>query len=63
MVGTVAGHPKLVALTGGFKVSFGLAHSLADAALQAVCGKAPDVPRSFQLQEHVNIAMAGIGKF
>jgi hypothetical protein len=50
-------------LTGGFKVSFGLAHFLADAALQAVCGKAPDVPRSFQLQEHVNIAMAGIGKF
>ncbi|MCW8283605.1 MULTISPECIES: NAD(P)/FAD-dependent oxidoreductase [Agrobacterium] len=63
MVGTVAGHPKLVALTGGFKVSFGLAHSLADTALQAVCGKAPDVPRSFELQEHVNIAMAGIGKF
>ncbi|MCZ4428298.1 FAD-binding oxidoreductase [Agrobacterium sp. SOY23] len=63
MVGAITGHPKLVALSGGFKVSFGLAHFLADAALQAVCGKEPAVPSSFRVQEHVSIAVADFRKF
>ncbi|MGV2138303.1 MULTISPECIES: NAD(P)/FAD-dependent oxidoreductase [Rhizobium/Agrobacterium group] len=57
MVGTLSEYPRLVALSGGFKVSFGLAHYLADAALQAVCGHTPDVPSGFRLQEHVSIAV------
>ncbi|WP_152643175.1 NAD(P)/FAD-dependent oxidoreductase [Rhizobium nepotum] len=56
MVGSVADHPKLVALSGGFKVSFGIAHFLADAALQVVCGHTPVIPSGFRLQEHVSIA-------
>ncbi|MGG2476704.1 D-amino-acid oxidase, partial [Rhizobium sp. BR5] len=48
--------PKLVALSGGFKVSFGIAHFLADAALQTVCGHTPVIPSGFRLQEHVSIA-------
>ncbi|WP_281037172.1 MULTISPECIES: FAD-binding oxidoreductase [unclassified Rhizobium] len=56
MVGALSEYPKLVALSGGFKVSFGLAHFLADAALQAVCGHTFDVPSGFRLQEHVSIA-------
>ncbi len=63
MVGVLPGHPKLVALTGGFKVSFGLAHFLADAALQTVCGHTPVIPSGFRLQEHVSIAVADFRKF
>lgn len=63
MVGAVAGTAKLVALSGGFKVSFGLAHFLADAALQAVCGHTPVIPSGFRLQEHVSIAVPDFRKF
>ncbi|RKF29538.1 D-amino-acid oxidase [Agrobacterium deltaense] len=63
MVGTIPGHPRLVALTGGFKVSFGLAHFLADAALQTVCGHTPVIPSGFHLQQHVSIAVADFRKF
>ncbi|XHE12274.1 FAD-binding oxidoreductase [Agrobacterium deltaense] len=63
MVGSVAGHSKLVALSGGFKVSFGLAHFLADAALQTVCGHTPVIPPGFRLQEHVSIADTDFRKF
>ncbi|MCZ7497813.1 FAD-binding oxidoreductase [Agrobacterium rhizogenes] len=63
MVGTIPGHPTLVALTGGFKVSFGLAHFLADAALQTVCGHTPVIPSGFRLQQHVSIAAADFRKF
>ncbi|MGI8396894.1 NAD(P)/FAD-dependent oxidoreductase [Agrobacterium deltaense] len=63
MVGTIPGHPRLVALTGGFKVSFGLAHFLADAALQTVCGHTPVIPSGFHLQQHVSIAAADFRKF
>ncbi len=63
MVGAVAGTAKLVALSGGFKVSFGLAHFLADAALQVVCDHTPVIPSGFLLQEHVSIAVPDFRKF
>lgn len=63
MVGAVAGAAKLVALSGGFKVSFGLAHFLADAALETVCGHTPVIPSGFRLQEHVSIAVPDFRKF
>ena len=63
MVGAVAGAAKLVALSGGFKVSFGLAHFLADAALETVCGHTPVIPSGFHLQQHVSIAVAAFRKF
>ena len=62
MVGALPDHPKLVALSGGFKVSFGLAHFLADAALQTVCGHTPVIPSGFHLQQHVSIASADFRK-
>ncbi|UHS57244.1 NAD(P)/FAD-dependent oxidoreductase [Agrobacterium vaccinii] len=55
MVGRHPDHPRIVALTGGFKVSFGLAHRLADAALDAVLGKVADVPDSFTLDDHIRV--------
>ncbi|MDQ1186715.1 NAD(P)/FAD-dependent oxidoreductase [Agrobacterium larrymoorei] len=53
MVGVHPERPEFVALTGGFKVSFGLAHRLADAALCAVQGKDMDVPSSFRSEAHL----------
>lgn len=56
MVGSLPDHPRLVALTGGFKVSFGLAHRLADAALSVVQGVEPELPKSFLLESHIAVA-------
>lgn len=56
MVGTHPDSPRIVALTGGFKVSFGLAHRLADAALDTVLGKVPDVPAGFTLEDHIRVS-------
>ncbi|SCX06598.1 NAD(P)/FAD-dependent oxidoreductase [Agrobacterium rosae] len=55
MIGPHPDHPRVVALTGGFKVSFGLAHRLADAALDVVLGKPMDVPPSFTLDDHIRV--------
>jgi glycine/D-amino acid oxidase-like deaminating enzyme len=55
MVGVHPEHSRIVALTGGFKVSFGLAHRLADAALNAVQGRALDVPTSFTTEDHIHV--------
>jgi glycine oxidase len=58
MVGTHPDHPRLIALTGGFKVSFGLAHRLAEAAVR----EAMEIPCSFKLPQgfalsnHITVA-------
>ncbi|TIX88413.1 FAD-binding oxidoreductase [Rhizobium sp. P44RR-XXIV] len=52
MVGAHPVHPSLIALTGGFKVSFGLAHRLAEAA---VC-EAVDMPSCFKLPQTFTLA-------
>ena len=56
MVGAHPDHAEIVALTGGFKVSFGLAHRLANAALCAVQGQDMDVPSSFRTETHLALA-------
>lgn len=56
MVGEHPDHCNVIALTGGFKVSFGLAHRLADAALQVVEGGTPVLPASFHLSSHIAVA-------
>ncbi|MCF6367524.1 NAD(P)/FAD-dependent oxidoreductase [Rhizobium halophilum] len=56
MVGPHPDHPDLIALTGGFKVSFGIAHRLADAALSAMVGRPMDVPASFTFASHLALA-------
>lgn len=54
LVGPLAGAERIIALTGGFKVSFGIAHRLADAALQSVLGAADvDIPPSFRVAHHL----------
>lgn len=56
MVGPHPDFPQVIALTGGFKVSFGLAHRLADAALAGVTGQAAELPSSFTLSHHLQVA-------
>lgn len=53
MVGPHPDHHKVIALTGGFKVSFGLAHKLAEAALRPVNGEEMQLPGSFSLENHL----------
>jgi glycine oxidase len=57
MVGPHPDHPRLVALTGGFKVSFGLAHHLAAAALRAIEGGEMNLPPGFTLDSHLAVAI------
>ncbi|MBB4291045.1 glycine/D-amino acid oxidase-like deaminating enzyme [Rhizobium leguminosarum] len=58
MIGRYPDHPRLIALTGGFKVSFGLAHRLAEAAIciagDADCGFL--LPESFAISNHIAAA-------
>jgi glycine oxidase len=55
----VGPHPeagRVIALTGGFKVSFGLAHVLARAAIGSVLGCKADLPESFSTVHHLGVA-------
>ncbi|KPH08432.1 FAD-binding oxidoreductase [Rhizobium acidisoli] len=58
MIGRHPDHPRLIALTGGFKVSFGLAHRLAEAAIciagDTDCGFL--LPESFGISGHIAAA-------
>lgn len=56
LVGVMPGQPRIIALAGGFKVSFGIAHRLAEAALDAAEGRVPDVPESFLPESHIALA-------
>ncbi|NLR96840.1 FAD-binding oxidoreductase [Rhizobium sp. P38BS-XIX] len=57
MVGAHPEHASLIALTGGFKVSFGLAHRLAESAVHEAIG-APcrfTLPHNFTLASHIAV--------
>jgi glycine oxidase len=57
MVGAHPDYPSLIALTGGFKVSFGLAHRLAEAAVREAVGTPGcfNLPPSFTLASHISV--------
>jgi glycine oxidase len=44
MIGSHPDHANLLALTGGFKVSFGLAHRLAEAVVRMAAGEECGLP-------------------
>lgn len=58
MVGAHPSHQSLLALTGGFKVSFGLAHRLAEWVVAGAAGHTPpfELPESFHFSSHVSVA-------
>ncbi len=56
MVGRHPDFEKLHILTGGFKISFGLAHRLAEGVIGEICGRADKgLPQSFRCQEHFSL--------
>jgi glycine/D-amino acid oxidase-like deaminating enzyme len=56
MVGPHPEAERVVALTGGFKVSFGLAHVLARAAVASILGRSAALPESFSTAHHLSVA-------
>ncbi|OJF95541.1 NAD(P)/FAD-dependent oxidoreductase [Pararhizobium antarcticum] len=60
MVGRHPDFHKLLTLTGGFKVSFGLAHRLAASVIADINGQESiDLPESFRCREHVTLLKTG----
>ncbi|MFD1746057.1 NAD(P)/FAD-dependent oxidoreductase [Rhizobium helianthi] len=59
MIGPHPEAPRVLALTGGFKVSFGLAHRLADAVLAPFSGAVIDTPDNYWLESHLKVAESG----
>ena len=58
MVGRLPGHANVSVLTGGFKVSFGIAHSLAAHLITAIGDNryATGLPPSFSPESHLKEA-------
>lgn len=58
MVGSLPGHARISVLTGGFKVSFGIAHSLAAALVEAIAAERPvcALPDGFSPRSHLEEA-------
>lgn len=53
MLGPVLSAPHVLAMAGGFKISFGIAHRMADCLIARVTGtKGPDVPDNFAVESH-----------
>ncbi len=53
VVGLMPGAPNTIVATGGFKITLGIAHKMADAALNLATGNACDLPRSFTVEAHI----------
>ena len=56
MVGRHPDHANISLMTGGFKVSFGMAHGLAREVLNEIKGSTLDVPPSFTVSAHLDEA-------
>ncbi|MBU4527652.1 MAG: FAD-binding oxidoreductase [Hoeflea sp.] len=53
MLGPVPGAPNVLAMAGGFKISFGIAHRMADCLVAGITGSAgPAIPQSFAVEYH-----------
>ncbi len=53
MIGTLPGHPDAIVATGGFKITFAIAHLMARDALAASSGEAVQIPDSFRIEAHL----------
>ena len=56
MIGRHPDHPRLHTLTGGFKISFGLAHRLAASVIGEIAGQADAaLPETFRCANHFSL--------
>lgn len=54
MLGPIPGAPGVLAMAGGFKISFGIAHRMADCLVTGITGEAaPETPQSFSVAYHM----------
>ncbi|MBB1248399.1 FAD-binding oxidoreductase [Rhizobium sp. G21] len=54
MLGLLPDCANILAMTGGFKISFGVAHALADALIDVIEGREPErLPESFRTEAHL----------
>ncbi|WP_246660473.1 FAD-dependent oxidoreductase [Nitratireductor sp. XY-223] len=57
MIGAVPGHRNATVATGGFKITFGIAHKMAACALEvALDGRCDALPESFRIETHLQKA-------
>ncbi|MCH9808876.1 MAG: FAD-binding oxidoreductase [Alphaproteobacteria bacterium] len=52
IIGALPEVPRIVVASGGFKISFGIAHKMADAALGFITGETPSLPVNFKVETH-----------
>jgi glycine oxidase len=63
MAGRHPDHPRIHALTGGFKISFGIAHRLASAVISEICGETDkSLPASFRCRAHFDLLVSDKAK-
>ncbi|MCV0429722.1 MAG: FAD-binding oxidoreductase [Roseibium sp.] len=57
LIGQLPGHDAVYAATGGFKISFGIAHQIADCLVAEMTGDAPtyELPATFKPDHHFGI--------
>lgn len=56
LVGPLPDAPRVVMCTGGYKITLGIAHRMAAAALAFVTGEGPPTPASFRAEHHLEVA-------
>ncbi len=58
MIGFLPDTPRILVATGGFKISFGIAHKVADAVVALLNGIDPKLPETFRAEHHLARATA-----
>lgn len=53
MIGVLPDHPEIIVATGGFKITFGIAHKMAECVVDLATGGTPELPESFRLSSHL----------
>ncbi len=63
MLGEVPGCPTVFTVAGGYKITFGIAHHMADAVLARFgAAEGPEIPPSFSLEAHIERSAARRGE-
>jgi len=53
MIGVLPEHPEIIVATGGFKITFGIAHKMAECVIDLATGGTPELPESFRFDSHL----------
>lgn len=61
VLGRLPAHPRVIAATGGFKISFGIAHKIADSVVSTILADPPVLPATFTVDHHLAKARSKLG--